>query len=85
MIGYRYDTPLAEVLWSPEVRQAHREASMPMSARGWATEIMEALRLPIVAPNGFTVQDVLTGMVEAIMDQVDADKAQQYRDVQMKG
>lgn len=48
--------------------------SMPMSSRGWATEIMVALQqsgatVPLTTLDGFTMQDMLTDMVETIMDQ----------------
>jgi len=59
-------------------------SDLPMTARGWATEIMVELRkcganIPLVTLDGFTVQDQLTGIMERAMAQ--AARGEEYRDV----
>jgi len=59
-------------------------SELPMTARGWATEIMVELRncganIPLVTLDGYTVQDRLTAIVERAMSQ--AASGQEWRDV----
>lgn len=70
-VGCEHSCPLSEcidsALWIERPR-----SSLPMTARAYATMIMVDLRraqvnVPLVTPQGYTMQDALTSIVETAM------------------